>query len=125
MIQKILLGTFVVTVLLFNGCGGDNRKWGYADGVNRYDCSSEKAWNDCKGKKDCSGCTATPINGSQPETSNTAGACPVSGNTVLVDEGTKCTHGTSSVSCNGGKVTLDGSITAQTININGTTYICQ
>ena len=53
MIQKTVLGVFVIAILLFNGCGGDNRKWGTADGINRYDCSSEKARDDCLYNKDC------------------------------------------------------------------------
>jgi len=51
--------------------------------------------------------------------------CQVNGDTVLVDEGSTCLNESDTLTCQDGSVTLNGSITAPTININNKTYTCQ
>ena len=127
MTKKLVLISLVLGTILFTGCGSsdssssDNTFTGTItkNGV-KHTCNTEVAYNACK-DGDCSSCTndaptAAPVQ-------NTA--CTVSGNTVLVNEGTTCTNGNDTLSCQDNKVTLNNSITGGTININGKTYTCQ
>ena len=50
--------------------------------------------------------------------------CTVNENTVLANEGETCQYQNDKLECKNGRVTLNNSISAKTININGITYKC-
>ena len=121
--SKFTFGILAIGALLLIGCGGgssDSYTATYTVNGVKYTCDSEAAFNACKGG-DCSSCKRdTPL----PVAENPK-ICAVSGNTVLVNEGTTCKDGSDTLSCKDNRVTLNNSITAGSIDINGKKYICQ
>jgi hypothetical protein len=126
--MKNILILSALIALALNGCGGSSdSSYSGTHTLNgtKHECKSESSYNACK-DGDCSSCTY--ISGPEPTTppsEDTNATCEMSGNTVSANEGQTCTHEDHTISCQGGKVTLDDSITASSISINGTNYICK
>jgi len=101
--KKILILSIGLGLLLFTGCGSS---------------SSTTTETHTEG-----GGTSGGTDGSTSGEGSIK-ACDVDGNTVVVDEGATCKDGSHTLSCQNNVVTLDGSISAQTIELNGRTYTC-
>ena len=127
--KTLLISAFIALIL--NGCGGGSSsssyegKVGKADG-SKYLCKSENAYHACV-DGDCSSCETlvAPPKPKEPANNNNGSACEAHGSNVSVKEGQTCTDSGHTLTCNAGKVTMDGSITAQSINMNGRKYTCK
>jgi len=73
--------------------------------------------------KDCGEDDTTSVEGGASSAQNT-NPCHINGNTVSVDEGETCNYQNHTVACQGSRVTLDGSISGQEVNLNGTKFTC-
>ena len=130
MIKKITKASLLIAAISLTGCGGESDIYniGFGDTGEHFKCKNRSDFDRCASSRDCSKCELVyTTEGSENENSHKSSlpACQVSGNTVLVDEGKSCKDGTHTLTCKNNKVTMDKSLTATTININGKTYTCQ
>ncbi|RUM71671.1 MAG: hypothetical protein DSZ09_02615, partial [Sulfurovum sp.] len=119
MTKRLVLTSLLLGTVLFIGCGSSS---------NKKDTSKKKPLSEQGQEIIDKAKEGNPYVFQHQEDIKNGGVryCTVIGKTVLIDEGTKCTHKATSapVSCTNNYVTFTG-ITAKEINIFGYKYICQ
>jgi len=100
MTKKILGSLLLSTLIFITGCGGSSGSNNDKSNENQEKPSTQQNPN------------------------NELPNCTVDGSTVLANEGETCQYQNDKLECKNGRVTLNDSISAKTININGITYKC-